>query len=169
MPVSLWQEKASYNILTVQMQFKLVYLWEIFPIHFSVWRPKMAGTHLDLHTAGKYLLGCCYLCWGALEIKTNQTQITLMGRLSLPDSTIEIKYNSWKEILALFPDIKSKSSAQNDIPLLLFIPNQITDYGSVCIYICIYMHLYIYKTKSVRTEIFSVSWPGISSWTPKKY
>lgn len=87
----------------------------------------MTRTHLDLHPVGKYLLGCCYLCWGALEMKTNQPQITLMRRLSLLDSTIEMKYNRGKEILALFPDTKSKSSAENDIPLLPFIPNQISD------------------------------------------
>lgn len=45
-------------------------------------------------------------------MKTNQPQITLMGRLSLLVSTIEMKYNRGKEILALFPDTKSKSSAE---------------------------------------------------------
>lgn len=89
-----------------------VCLWEKFSMHFKVWRLKMTRTHLDSHPVGKYLLACCYLCWGALEMKTNHPQITLMGRLSLLDSTVEMKYNRRKEILALFPDTKSKSSAK---------------------------------------------------------
>lgn len=45
-------------------------------------------------------------------MKTNQPQITLMGRLSLLDSTTETKYNRGKEIFALFLDKKSKSAAE---------------------------------------------------------
>jgi len=52
-------------------------------------------------------------------MKTNQPQITLMGRLSLLDSTTEMKYNRGKEILALLPDTKSKSSAER----MTFLPS----------------------------------------------
>lgn len=45
-------------------------------------------------------------------MKTNQPQITVMGRLSLLDSTTEMKNNRGKEILALFLDTKSKLSAE---------------------------------------------------------
>lgn len=37
-------------------------------------------------------------------MKTNQPQITLMGRLSLLDATLGMKYNRRKEIFALVLD-----------------------------------------------------------------